>query len=112
VIETVGGHAPTWEQAHELVRPGGKIVVLGLWDELVPVDSWKAVLKDVTVIFSLTYGMLGKKSDFELTLEWMGSRKVPAQDLVTHIMPLDDIADAFKLASDKSRGAVKVVIQP
>ena len=112
VVETVGGHAPTWDQALELVRPGGKIVVLGLWDELMQVDSWKAVLKDVTVIFSLTYGIQGKKSDYELTLEWMASRKVPAQDLVSHVMPLDDIGEAFKLAADKSRGAIKVIIRP
>jgi 2-desacetyl-2-hydroxyethyl bacteriochlorophyllide A dehydrogenase len=112
VIETVGGHAPTWDQSLEMVRPGGKIVVLGLWDELVQLDSWKAILKDVTVIFSLTYGILGKKSDFELTLEWMASRKVPAQDLVTHTMPLSDIAEAFKLAADKSRGAIKVIVRP
>lgn len=112
VVETVGGHAPTWSQALELVRPGGKIVVLGLWDELVQVDSWRAVLKDVTVIFSLTYGIQGKKSDYELTLEWMASRKVPAQDLVSHVMPLDQIDEAFKLAADKSRGAIKVIIKP
>lgn len=112
VIESVGGHAPTFEQALELVRPGGTIVVLGLWDELVPVDSWKAVLKDVTVIFSLTYGLQGKKSDYALTLELMASRKIPAQDLVTHVLPLDQISEAFHLAADKSTGAIKVVVRP
>lgn len=112
VVETVGGHAPTFAQALEIVRPGGKIVVLGLWDEMVPVDSWKAVLKDVTVIFSLTYGVQGKKSDYQLTLELMASRKVPAQDLVTHVLPLDQIGEAFRLAADKSTGVLKVVLRP
>lgn len=112
VVETVGGHAPTFEQALELVRPGGKIVVLGLWDEMVPVDSWKAVLKDVTVIFSLTYGLQGKRSDYALTLDLMASRKVPAQDLVTHVLPLDEIGEAFRLAADKTTGAIKVVVRP
>lgn len=112
IVETVGGHAPTLDQAIDLVRFGGKIVVLGLWDELVPVDSWKAILKDVTMIWSLTYGMINNKTDFELCLEWMSSGKLPAQDLVTHVMPLSDIKAAFELAADKTKGVVKVCIKP
>lgn len=112
VVETVGGHAPTLSQALEVVRPAGTVVVLGLWDELVPVDSWKSVLKDVTYIFSLTHGIIGKVADYDLCLKWMASRKVPAQDLITHVLPLDRIADGFRLAADKNSGAVKVILRP
>ncbi len=112
VIETVGGHAPTLAQGLEIVRPAGKLVVLGLWDELVKVDSWLAILKDVTMMFVLNHGVIGHKADYELCLEWMASRKVPAQDLVTHVMPLDELEEAFRVASDKSSGAVKVIIRP
>ena len=112
VVETVGGHAPTLGQAMDIVRPCGKIVVLGLWDELVPVDSWKAILKDITMYWSLTHGMIDKRSDYELCLAWMASREVPAQDLVTHVLPLDDIQAAFELSSDKTQGVVKVCVKP
>ena len=112
VIETVGGHAPTLSQAVEVVRPGCTIVVLGLWDEPVPVDSWGAVLKDARMIFSLTYGRTGLRHDFELCLEWMASGQLPAQELVTHTRSLDEIGDAFLLASDKSQGVVKVIVNP
>jgi threonine dehydrogenase-like Zn-dependent dehydrogenase len=112
VVETVGGHAPTLKQAMEVVRPAGKIAVLGLWDELVPVDSWLAVLKEITFMFFMNHGVVGRKSDYELSLEWMANRKVPAQDLVTHVMPLDEIADAFRLVGDKTSGAVKVILKP
>ncbi|MCC4118907.1 zinc-binding dehydrogenase, partial [Aromatoleum toluclasticum] len=54
VIETVGGHAPTLGQATDIVRTRGEVLVLGLWEELVPLDSWKSVLKDVTYRFCLT----------------------------------------------------------
>ncbi|MBT7371901.1 MAG: zinc-binding dehydrogenase, partial [Gammaproteobacteria bacterium] len=112
VVETVGGAAPTMDQAMEIVRPAGKIVVLGLWDELLPVDSWKAILKDITMVWSLTHGILDKRSDYELCLKWMASREVPAQDLITHILPLDDIQAAFELAADKNQGVVKVCVRP
>ena len=112
VVESVGGHAPTLSQALGVLRPGCTIVVLGLWDEPVPIDSWDAVLKDAQVIFSLTYGMKGVRHDFELCLEWMESGQLPAAELVTHQCPLDDIAAAFTLAADKSRGVVKVIVNP
>lgn len=112
VVETVGGHAPTLAQGLEIVRPAGKLVVLGLWDELVEIDSWLAILKDVTMMFVLNHGVIGRKADYELCLEWMASRKVPAQDLVTHVLPLDQLEEGFRIAADKTSGAVKVIIRP
>jgi threonine dehydrogenase-like Zn-dependent dehydrogenase len=112
VIETVGSHAPTLSQALEVVRPAAKIVVLGLWDDLVPVDSWLAVLKDATLMFCLNHGVVGHTADYQLCLDWMASRKVPAQDLVTHEMPLDRLEDAFRLSTDKTQGVVKVIVRP
>jgi len=112
VVETVGGHAPTLAQAMAVARPGARIVVLGLWDELVPVDSWQAVLKDLTLMFCLTYGVTDKRSDFQVCLDWIASGQLPAQELVTHRMPLAEIGAAFELAADKSRGVVKVVVTP
>ncbi|MCC6382221.1 MAG: alcohol dehydrogenase catalytic domain-containing protein [Dehalococcoidia bacterium] len=111
-VETVGGHAPTFSQALDAIRPCGTIVVLGLWDEMLPVDSWKCVLKDARVLFSLTHGLLDGETDYSLALRWMASREVPAQDLVTHLLPLERIEEGFRLASDKSSGVVKVVVTP
>jgi threonine dehydrogenase-like Zn-dependent dehydrogenase len=42
----------------------------------------------------------------------MASGKVPAQDLVTHEMPLERLEDAFKLSADKTQGVVKVIVRP
>jgi threonine dehydrogenase-like Zn-dependent dehydrogenase len=112
VVETVGSHAPTLAQALQIVRPAAKIVVLGLWDELVPIDSWQAILKDVTLMFCLNHGVIGRTADYQLCLDWMASRKVPAQDLVTHEMPLARLAEAFELSADKTRGVVKVIVRP
>ncbi len=112
VVETVGGAAPTLDQAMDIVRPVAKIVVLGLWDNLYPFDSWKAVLKDATILFSLNHGLIDNRTDYGLCLEWMSNGMVPAQDLCTHYRPLDDIQAAFELAADKTQGVVKVVLEP
>lgn len=112
VVETVGGHAPTLNQALEVVRPVGTVVVLGLWDDFVPVDSWLGILKDATLMFCLNHGVVGHTADYQLCLDWMASGKVPAHLLVTHEMPLDRLAEAFVLSADKSRGAIKVIVRP
>jgi len=112
VVETVGGHAPTLSQALEVLRPGRTIVVLGLWDQPVPVDSWSAVLKDARMIFSLTYGRQGLRHDYELCLDWMASGQLPAHELVSHNFALAQIGEAFEVAADKSQGAVKVIVNP
>jgi threonine dehydrogenase-like Zn-dependent dehydrogenase len=95
-----------------VVRPAGTIAVLGLWDNLVPVDSWKSVLKEISYRFFLNHGVVGRKADYQLCLDWMASRTVPAQDLVTHTVRLEEIAEGFRLAHDKRSGAVKVIVRP
>ncbi len=112
VVETVGGHAPTLDHASDIVRPRGEVIVLGLWDKPVPVDSWKSVIKDITYRFCLTYGQNGVKSDFGYTVDLMASRRVPMQDLVTHVFPLERIGEAFEVAADKSKGVMKVIMRP
>jgi threonine dehydrogenase-like Zn-dependent dehydrogenase len=76
------------------------------------VDSWLAVLKDATLMFCLNHGVVGRTADYQLCLDWMASGKVPAQDLVTHEVPLDRLEDAFRLSTDKTQGVVKVIVRP
>jgi threonine dehydrogenase-like Zn-dependent dehydrogenase len=112
VVETVGSHAPTLTQALEVVRPAATVVVLGLWDDLVPVDSWLGILKDATLMFCMNHGVIGHTADYQLCLDWMASGKVPAQDLVTHEMPLGRLREAFELSADKTQGVIKVIVRP
>ena len=42
----------------------------------------------------------------------MASRQMPMQDLVTHVFPQERIGEAFEVAADKSKGAMKVIVRP
>ena len=112
VVETVGGQAPTLSQALQVLRPGCTVVVLGLWDEPVPVDTWDAVLKDARLFFSFTYGLTEGRHDFEVCLDWIATGQVPAQELITHVRPLAEIGEAFELAAAKGQGVIKVILTP
>ncbi|WP_018990697.1 zinc-dependent alcohol dehydrogenase [Aromatoleum toluclasticum] len=112
VVETVGGNAPTLALAADVVRHRGTVIPLGLWDEPVPVDSWKSAFKEINYLFCLAYGQCGLKTDYRFTIDLMASGRLPLEALVTHELPLERIADAFDVAANKNSGSVKVVVRP
>ncbi|MCK9285385.1 MAG: alcohol dehydrogenase catalytic domain-containing protein [Rhodocyclaceae bacterium] len=112
VIETVGGSANTLDLAAAIVRPRGTVVVLGLWEVATKIDSWAAVFKEINFMYALAYGQVGLRTDYEFAIDMMASGRLPLQKLITHQLPLANIREAFELADDKTRGAIKVLVRP
>jgi len=112
VIETVGGSANTLDQAAVIVRPRGTVVVLGLWEVATKIDSWAAVFKEINFMYALAYGQVGLRTDYEFAIDMMASGRLPLKKLITHELPLANIREAFELADDKTRGAIKVLVRP
>ena len=112
VIETVGGEADTMSEAVRSARPGGRIVVVGVFGPRQPTDYRAVVLKELEVVGSIYYGTVGTGSEFGAAVATIGgvARELAAQQ--THRFGLDDAARAFTTADDKSSLAVKVTITP
>lgn len=108
VVETVGGHADTLSTAWELVKPQGKVSVLGVFPDRIPVDLLRPLQKEVWVTFPICYGVIDGRHDYEVALELMASGQAPVEQMVTRTFPLADAVAAFTMAADKSTGAVKV----
>jgi threonine dehydrogenase-like Zn-dependent dehydrogenase len=58
------------------------------------------------------YGRSGTRADFDVALDVLARRVDDAAALVTHRLPLAEIAEGYRLASDKSEKSVKVSILP
>jgi threonine dehydrogenase-like Zn-dependent dehydrogenase len=112
VLETVGGGGESLNDAIRSVRPGGAVVLLGIFPSSPPCDALSLVVKEVRMLGALTYGCRGGRSDFELALEMMASNAPVVRDLVTHRFELGRIREAFETAADKTRGAIKVAVTP
>jgi threonine dehydrogenase-like Zn-dependent dehydrogenase len=110
VLETVGGGGESLNDAIRTVRPGGTVVLLGIFPSPPPCDVLSLVVKEVRLVGSLTYGCRDGRSDFELALEMMASNAPLVRDLVTHRFELGEIREAFETAADKSRGTIKVAV--
>lgn len=112
VIETVGGHAETLQQAVQLCRPGGSVVVLGVFGGPRPIDAFALMAKEIAVIGSNTYGTGRRGSEFRMAVELLPRYSGELAALRTHRFGLDEVAEAFACAADKRRGAVKVTVVP
>ena len=112
VLETAGGAGETLNDAIQSVRPGGTVVLLGIFPSQPSCDALSLVVKEVRLVGSLTYGRRDGRADFELALEMMASTAPVVRDLVTHRFELEGIQEAFETASDKKRGAIKVAVTP
>jgi 2-desacetyl-2-hydroxyethyl bacteriochlorophyllide A dehydrogenase len=112
VFETVGGTGETLDDAIRSVRPGGTVVVLGIFPSRPRLDAVALVVKEVRLVGSLTYGRRDRWADFEVALQLLASNAPVARDLVTHRFDLERIAEAFETAADKKRGAIKVTVTP
>jgi threonine dehydrogenase-like Zn-dependent dehydrogenase len=112
VIETVGGQATTLEDAVQMVRPGGTVVMLGVFDGSPSIPGLAFSTKEVVLVGSNCYGRAGRRSEFEIAGELLSRNYDALKALVTHTFPLDQVNDAFKAAADKSSKAIKVRVTP
>jgi threonine dehydrogenase-like Zn-dependent dehydrogenase len=112
VIETVGGRASTLMDAVRLVRAGGFVSMLGVFEGRSEIPGLDFSLKEVTLVGSNCYGRVGPRSDFDIAIDLLQKHARELDGLVTHRFPLAEINRAFDAASDKSSGSIKVHLVP
>lgn len=112
VVETVGGHADTINQAIALSRPGGRIVVLGLFQEQLPFDARGLVIKELSITGSKVMGVSEHGPEFRAAGQQLVRFQRELAVMQTHQFPLTQVTEAFATAFDKRTGAIKVTVVP
>ena len=112
VVDAVGT-ADSLAQAIDSVRPGGRVVVVGVfWTPTVQLPGTTFCMKEVRLIASMMYGSDGAGRDVDRAARLLADRPELGPTLITHRFPLDAAADAFACARDRQAGAIKVVLEP
>jgi threonine dehydrogenase-like Zn-dependent dehydrogenase len=111
VVEAAGTEA-SLAACGELVAPGGTIVVLGVHFGPVQLDWMPLFHKEARVIPSLGYCAHDAGREMEDAAAMLADDPDIARTLITHRFPLEDAAEAFRVASERASGAVRVVIEP
>jgi threonine dehydrogenase-like Zn-dependent dehydrogenase len=113
VVLEAAGTADALEQAVELCRPGGSVVLLGTyWDGNVNMPGQTLCMKEVSLVPASMYGRTGASRDIDVAAALLAARPEVAGALITHRFPLDAAAEAFATARDRAAGAIKVVLEP
>jgi threonine dehydrogenase-like Zn-dependent dehydrogenase len=111
VVEAAGS-AESLSRCGELVAPGGTIVVLGVHFGPVHLDWMPLFNKEARVIPSLGYCDHDGVREMDEAAAMLAEDPEIARVLVTHRFPLEDAEEAFRVAADRSKGAIRVVLEP
>jgi len=112
VVETVGGSADTLDTAVAACRPGGTICILGAFTRSPTFPAIFVLAKELRLIGSFVYGRAGARADFDIVLDILRRQgRHIAETVITHRVPLAEIARGFRTAADKTTGAIKVTIE-
>jgi len=112
VFECVGhfersasGLAPVGEAA-AIVRPAGRVVVMGQGPSSSEVFWRPFVWKEATIVASRV-----SRGEFPRAISMLEAGRVDPSPLVTHEVPLDYVSDAFRMLVEGDEQAVKVLVR-
>ncbi len=95
--------------ALDVVRKGGTIVQVGLWDKPVEINLLKYVMNQNRI--QGVYGYL--KEDFEFAVELVAKKLINPDPIVTKIIPLQDIVEeGFECAINPETKDIKILVEP
>jgi 2-desacetyl-2-hydroxyethyl bacteriochlorophyllide A dehydrogenase len=109
-VEAVGGEAPTLNQAIDTVAWRGEVVVLGSFTAPQSIDVGRMVNRETRLMCAIAYSRRDGIDDYDIAIEMLASGQFPLDGLVTHRFPLESIGEAFRVASDKQSGAIRVAV--
>ena len=104
VVETAGT-ADAVQQAVELCRPGGRVVLTGLPHEPTELNFFWVVRRELRIIGSMIY-----QNEFHEAIRLLSAGAVRVDRLLTHQFPLDRIQEAFQ--AHRAPDAIKVAVFP
>jgi threonine dehydrogenase-like Zn-dependent dehydrogenase len=107
VVVDAAGTVSSMEQAVRAAERGGRIVLVAIPWEPVPIGP-ALVLKEVTVVPAVFY----THEDFTAAVDVLDRHPELTDHLVTHRFGLEDAATAFAVAADRAAGAIKVHLVP
>jgi 2-desacetyl-2-hydroxyethyl bacteriochlorophyllide A dehydrogenase len=104
VLDAAGAQA-TRALAVDLVRPGGRVVCVGLAADDTSLSFHTVVREQIAILGSYAYTM----TDFEQSLEWLAAGRASLGELAP-VLPLEDGPDAFANLAEAPPDQVKVFL--
>jgi threonine dehydrogenase-like Zn-dependent dehydrogenase len=104
------GTTASLERCVDSLRPGGMLLLLATYWAGLTLPSFGVTGKAISIVASSMYARRGLVRDAAATI--LARNPEIARALITHRMPLEAAPEAFKIAAQRSDGAIKVVLEP
>jgi len=113
IVVDAAGTEDSLARCAELVGPAGTVVVVGVHTtETLPVPWHPLFMNEARLLPSLGYCAHGNGSDMQDAAAMLARDPEVVSTVITHRFPLADAVEAFRVAADKTSGAIRVVLQP
>jgi threonine dehydrogenase-like Zn-dependent dehydrogenase len=112
IVVDAAGTASALERAVELCRPSAILVLMASYWEGLQLPAFLVLMKETHIIPSVMYGRHAAGRDIDAAAAILAANPAIAATLITHRLPLDAAAEAFRVAADRKAGAIKVVLEP
>lgn len=93
------------QEATRIIKKNGKIIVIAIFDEMLPVDMFKIVNGEHNIRGSWAY----TKKDFDIVMNFIALRKINPKPLITHHFSLNETNKAFTILDQRSEKVVKIL---
>ena len=90
------------------VKPGGKVVLVGVSYEDISIPSVHLVTKEVKVLGSVAYTI----SDFDTCLKYIANKTINVTKYIDELISLDDAQRSFERLTSGNDAAVKIIFKP
>jgi 2-desacetyl-2-hydroxyethyl bacteriochlorophyllide A dehydrogenase len=107
VVFECSGATAAADAALEVVRAGGTIIVLALYDEPITLDPTVLVQREIRLQGSIAY----TSEDFREAVDLLSKGIAHVDPLITHRQPLARIDEAFAMQLRKNE-SIKVLVEP
>ena len=104
------GRGASFSQACAMLRKQGRAVLTGAVTDPLMVDLTPLLMGELELTGSCDYGVTEGRPDFAWAIEMIRDEQVHPDRLVTHTFALESVDEAFRVADDKSTGAIKVAV--
>ena len=111
VVVDAAGTDSALKTCFDLLRPGGTVALVASYWEPVTFPQFFSI-KEPVVVGSNMHGHDENDRDMDAAARVLAHSPEAAAAMITHRFPLDRAADAFGMAGERGRGAIKVLLEP
>ena len=107
VIECCGNAAAV-STALTVVKPGGKVILVGVSLEPVTIPTMLAVMREIDVQGAIAY----TKTEFQTCIDLMADKQIDVLKFVDDVVDLENVQSSYERLTSGTDSAVKILVDP